>query len=51
MTDLEKCTVSRVVVIHYILKINWGCSSLKVSKAGFGPESLEWKNVGWEVNV
>lgn len=45
MTDLEKYTVSRVVVILYVLKINLGCSSLKVSKAGFGPESLEWKNL------
>lgn len=48
MTDLEKSTVRGVVVI---LKFNWGCSSLKVSKAGFGPESLERKNVGREVNV
>ena len=42
---LEKSTVGGVVVI---LKFNWGCSSLKVSRAGFGPESLERKNVGRE---
>lgn len=43
MTDLKKSTVGGVFVV---LKFNWGCRSLKVSKAGFGPESLERKQFG-----